>query len=280
MAAGTPPPGFVREHGDGTLSIVRADLADGARALGLFAADGIERAFAAGVALDGSSRGPAALIAWPGNGPAIVVRRLRHGGLLARLLGRAYLGPGRVVRELSVTSELARRADGLVPEPALALARRLAGPLWECAIGTLRVPGVDLFAVLREAAGASARLHALVACAEAVRAFHDLGARHPDLNASNLLLAPRAGRLAARVIDLDRARIRERTPTHRRAREIARLWRSLAKRGGSARLEPRERDAFLAAYCAGDVALEATLRSQLRRERMRTALHAWRYPRS
>lgn len=279
MHADTPPPGFVREHGDGALSLVRADLAAGARALGLFAQDGIARAFAAGSAI-GGGRAPAALLAWPGAGPEIVVRRLRHGGLLAPLLGRAYLGPGRVLRELSVTSELASRDDRLVPQPALALARRLAGPLWECAIGTVRIPGVDLFAALREAQGADARAAALFACAAAVRAFHDLGARHADLNASNLLLVSRAGRLSASVIDLDRARIRERVPAHRRAREIARLWRSLAKRGATARLEPSERDAFLAAYCAGDATLEAALRAHGRREHMRSALHAWRHPRS
>jgi hypothetical protein len=272
------PAGFVSERSDGALAVVRAELAAGARALGLCAPGAIARAFALGAPLAGG-RAPAAVFALPGGGPELVVRRLRHGGALGALLGRAYLGHGRVLRELAITETLARRGGGLVPTPALALARRLAGPLWECAIGTLRVPGADLFATLGGAAGAEARADALAACARALRAFHDLGARHADLHAGNLLVAPRDGALAATLIDLDRARLGEPVPPRRRAREIARLWRSLAKRGGSARLGDGEREAFVVAYCAGDAALATALRRALRRERLRTALHALRYPR-
>ena len=278
MRTAAAPPGFVREGDGGALSLVRVDLAAGARALGLFAPDGIARALAAGAPLAGG-RAAAAAIAWPGGGPEIVVRQLRHGGVLGPLLGVAYLGPGRVLRELAVTSALAARGEALVPQPALALARRIAGPLWECAIGTVRLPGGDLFAALQRAESAGARLAALAACAVAVRAFHDLGARHADLNAANLILAHRGGRLAASLIDLDRARVQAPVPARRRAHELARLWRSLAKRGGRAGLAASERDAFLAAYCAGDAALERALRSHLQRFRLLSALHAWRYPR-
>ncbi|HEY8123031.1 MAG TPA: lipopolysaccharide kinase InaA family protein [Myxococcota bacterium] len=278
MRAPGAPAGFVREHGAGALGLVRADLAAGARALGLLAPEGIVRAFTAGRAL-GGGRAPVVALAWPGGGPEVVVRRLRHGGLLGPLLGGAFLGPGRVLRELAVTSELSARGGALVPRPALALARRISGPLWECAIGTERVPGVDLFAALLGARSAAERRAALVACAEAVRALHDLGACHADLNAANLLLAPREGRLAASVIDLDRAQIRPVVPARRRAREIARLWRSLAKRGAQTRLAPGESEAFLAAYCASDATLAHALRAPLARERLRSALHAWRYPR-
>jgi 3-deoxy-D-manno-octulosonic acid kinase len=276
--AAAAPEGFVRREGAGWLALVRAELAGGAETLGLLGPAGIERAFSAGARLHGG-RAPAALLTIPEGGAEVVVRRLRHGGLLAPVLRGAYLGPGRVLRELAATAALAARAEALVPRPALALARRIAGPLWECALGTLRVAGVDLFTALRDARDAAARAEALGAAARAVRAFHDLGARHADLNASNLLLAPREGRLSAVVIDLDRARLRAALPASRRALEIARLWRSLAKRGGAARLEAADRAAFLAAYCAGDAALESALRAPLRREQMRSALHAWRYPR-
>ena len=273
------PRGFVGEQSDGAITFVRSDLAERARALGLFASDGIARAFDAGVPLAGG-RGGVALL---GGGAAgeIVVRKLRHGGLLAPLLGGSHWGPGRVLHELDVTAELAA-AGAPVPAPAFALAGRRAGPLWECAIGTLRVPGVTLLAALRAAASGEdgvTRAATLRACASALREFHERGGQHADLNATNLLVAVEAGNGRAWVVDLDGARVVPRVPAQRRAREIARLWRSLAKHAGAARLDAHERGDFVASYCAGEAALERELHTALRRERLRTALHSWRYAR-
>jgi hypothetical protein len=275
---------FVAESADGRVACVSAQLAAGARSLGLLARDGIARAFAAGAPLRGG-RGAACVLALPrdaGPGEAaraeIVLRKLRHGGLLAPLLGELHFGPARALAELEATRTLFA-AGAPVAEPALALAQRRAGPLWECAVGTHRAPGETLLATLLRAPGASERAAALGACAEAIRDFHDRGGRHADLNATNLLVAREALETRARLIDLDRVRVAARVPARRRARELARLWRSLAKHAGAARLSPRERDAFVAIYCAGDAGLARGLRSWLRVERARTALHSWRYPR-
>ena len=213
-------------------------------------------------------------------GKEIVVRALRHGGVLGPLWGAAYWGTRRVEGELAATQLLRARTDGIVPQPRLALARRIAGPLWRCAIGTARVPGEPLAGLLlRAAPDAPARAAALRAAATAVRALHDAGGRHADLNASNVLIAASGERWIASIVDLDRARVDPSVPARGRAREIARLWRSLAKLGAGARLSASERDAFVGAYCAGDAALETSLRSHLRRERVRTALHALHYGR-
>jgi hypothetical protein len=279
------PPGFVAEPSDGggAITLVRSDFAGAARARGLFERDGIARAFAGGVPLGGGRHAAAVIDLGPAE---IVVRKLRHGGLLGPLLGESYWGPSRVLRELGVTRELAA-AGAPVPAPAFALARRRAGPLWECAIGTLRVPGIPLLAAQVAAAergeNGEARAAMMRACAAAVRAFHERGGRHADLNASNVLVAwdavaSNADSVRAFLVDLDCARVAPGVPSARRAREIARLWRSLAKHAGAASLTAPERDAFVAAYCAGDAALERELRDALRRERLRTALHAWRYP--
>lgn len=273
------PPGFVREERRGALAIVRADLLEGARTLGLFEPGALERAFAGGVAL-GGGRAPAASVRWPNDGREIVVRRLRHGGVLGGLLRGAFLGPARVCRELAVTAEL-QRSGAPVPAPAFALARRLAGPLWECAIATERAEDVGLARVL--AAGDAARTRrAVSAVARALRRFHDAGGRHADLNVANLLLAPSGDDFAALVIDLDRARIAAPVPPSRRMRELARLYRSLVKRGLQTRLGAGDRAAFFAAYCAdgaGGAELHAALLDYLPRERARLALHAWRYRR-
>jgi hypothetical protein len=277
MSRWEAPAGFVLERSADAISVVDRKLEDGARALGLFERDGIDRALAAGERIVGG-RGSAVVLAWPHPRIEVVAREVRRGGALAAWLGSVHFGALRSLRELHVTQTL-REHSAPVPTPAFALARRKWGPLWRCAIGTLRAPGDDLVAALRAAPDADARERALGAAATAVRAFHDRGGRHADLNASNVLLAARDGRLTGCVIDLDRARVCARVPARRRARELARLWRSLAKRGGTARLAAHERDAFVAAYCAGDLALARALSAPLRRERVRSALHAWRYPR-
>ncbi len=280
MDAASAPEGFVGERSDAALTLVRAELADAARAHGLFGSEGIARALAAGTALAGG-RGPVAVLDLAradGVAVELVVRKLRHGGLLGPLLGARYLGPERVLRELSATSAL-RTAGAPVPRPLLALARRRAGPFWECAIGTERAPGVTLVTALRGAPDAASRAAALSACAAAARAFHDRGGRHADLNAANLLVDASSAPPRAFVIDLDRARVAARVDAARRARELARLWRSLAKHGAATRLAPAERDAFVAAYCAGDEALGRALRAQLRGAERRSALHALRHPR-
>ena len=273
MRAAKLPPGFVREERAGAITAVRAEFAEGARALGLFERDGIARAFAAGAAL-GGGRVPAALLAWPDGAHEIVVRRLHHGGALSRVLGNARFGAARVLGELAVTAQLFA-LGAPVPQPALVIARRRAGPIWECAIGSVRVPGSDFASLLLS----PERERALRAAAIALRSFHDAGGQHADLNATNLLLSERNGHLTTTVIDLDRARVRVPVSSSRRMREIARLWRSLRKRGGGAALSAEERDAFLAAYCARDAALTRALRGYVRREQLRSALHAWRYPR-
>jgi tRNA A-37 threonylcarbamoyl transferase component Bud32 len=265
------PPGFVVERQSDAVRWVRASLAADARALGLFEPDGIARALAAGAALGGGRAGAASL-ALPAARAEVVVRPLRHGGVFGGLLGASYWGPGRVLRELAATQQLFA-AGAPVPEPAFALAQRRAGPLWTCAIATARIAGVSLASAARGAARASA----LRAAAGAVRALHDRGGRHADLNATNLLVAERDGDARACVIDLDRARVTASVPPSRRAREIARLWRSLAKCG--APLDAGERSAFVAAYAGGDAALARELAAALRRERLRSALHAWRYAR-
>jgi len=271
MARPSAPAGFVAEEGRDAISWMREALAREARELGLFAAKGIQRALELGAPLPGG-RGSAVSLVLPASGAEVVVRRLRHGGLLAPLLGASYWGASRVLREFVATQQLFG-TGAPVPEPAFALARRRAGPLWELAIGTARLPG----AALAVAARGTGRVEALQAAARAVRSLHDCGGRHADLNAENLLIAQQRSGSHASVIDLDRMQVSAPVPPRRRAREIARLWRSLAKRGSA--LSDAERSAFVATYTAGDAALASALEHALRRERARSALHAWRYAR-
>jgi hypothetical protein len=79
------------------------------------------------------------------------------------------------------------------------------------------------------------------------------------------------------VIDLDRARLLAELPPATRMRELMRLYRSLVKRGLVSRVGARGLAAFFGAYAGRDRALRAALRARLPRERIRLALHAWRY---
>jgi tRNA A-37 threonylcarbamoyl transferase component Bud32 len=270
--------GFIAERDGDAITLAREDLADDLRELGLFASDGLARLRAACEPIAGGRDG-AGVLALPRAGERVVVRSLRHGGLLASILGQRYWGAARVERELRVAYALTA-AGAPVAAPAFALARRRVGPLWQCAIATQHVAGAHtLLDALRATRDAEARAASLAACATALRALHDRGGRHADLNATNVLVGNSGTTPRATLIDLDRARIAEPVPARRRAREIARLFRSLAKHAAAAQPSAAERDAFVAAYCAGDETLEPSLRRWLKRERLRTALHALHYAR-
>lgn len=161
------------------------------------------------------------------------IRHYFRGGLLGRFVRDLYVDPGRAVREV----ELYERARGMgVPtlEPLGAVARR-AGVFWRLDLVTRAVDGAkDLGALYEEGlARASPRRRAalLGAAARAVRALHEAGIEHADLNLKNLLLVEAEG-LAPRalVIDLDRAR-EQAAPlaSPRRTENLLRLYRSARK---------------------------------------------------
>ncbi len=271
------PPGFVCAGAPGVLLVARADLAPAARALGLDAPGGWERACAAGERLAGG-RGIAIGLPWPPAPAGVVLRRLRHGGLFARWLGEAFLGARRALRELAVNAEL-HAAGAPVPAPACVAAQRWWGPLWRCAIGTERVPrAAPLGELLAGKSDPPRARSALEASARAIRRLHDRGGRHPDLNVRNLLVRESGDVIA---IDLDRARRGPPPGAALRARELMRLWRSMLKeghlRGASAAERARIRAELLDAYCAGAPELRRALLRWLPWEDAKLALRRWRY---
>jgi tRNA A-37 threonylcarbamoyl transferase component Bud32 len=151
-----------------------------------------------------------------------------------------------------------------VPRPALAIARRRNG-LWEAALATVfeerTLDGLAFFAQhpSQERLVAAAR-----AVGTAVRRFHDLGGHHRDLHVGNLLLRETEGRAPsfdALVIDLDRARVGAPPRAAERVGELARLARSLRKRGLLAECDASVREAFWSGYCEGDASLRDALRT-------------------
>ncbi len=152
----------------------------------------------------------------PGGAPrAVVVRHGWRGGALRRVRRDLFLPPTRAPLELATSEHL--RAAG-VPTPAVVAYAVYPAPagLRRVDVATALVPdGVDLAAVLGAtlAAPAASPPDAWVApTAALLAALARAGARHPDLNLKNILLAPARGgaplpHARAWVLDVDVARV-------------------------------------------------------------------------
>jgi 3-deoxy-D-manno-octulosonic acid kinase len=270
------PPGFRTITARGVTLVVDAACECDARALGLLAPGGALALFASHPQ-GAKGRAPTALVALPRAGGRMLLRRLRHGGLVAPLLRGALLGLGRPLRELAVTARL-HEAGAPVPRPLLVVGWRLSGPLWSAAVGTTYEEGsVDLLAFLRARPDRARALQAFRELGRAVRRFHDAGGRHGDLQVKNLLLREEGGRVRGLVIDLDKARVTPGLTPGERMAQIMRLFRSLRKRGVLDQVGLRGCARFFAAYCGDDRALRRAMWRRVDRELRVVALHAWRY---
>ena len=175
-----------------------------------------------------AGRAPAYAVPLPGGAADVVVRHARHGGLLARLTGDRFLRP-RAAHELRVALRLAHAG---VPTPeVVAYVLYPTGRLLRRAdVATRLVPDArDLAAALADPDD-DARARATAATRALLRALADAGARHPDLNIKNVLVAERAGATVAWVIDVDRVRFDRAggataTPNVRRLRRSLEKWR-------------------------------------------------------
>lgn len=218
---------------------------------------------------------------------ALIVRILLRGGLMGPLLGARLLGPERPFAELRTHLRLLE-AGAPLARPAFAMAWR-RGLTWCAAYATWEERGcIDGLAWLRSRPDRNRLSAGLRSAGRALRRFHDCGGCHADLNASNLMIREKGVAGADPeiiVIDLDRARIANTSgadtvrgaPAARRARELARLARSLQKHLPEAALGPRERARFLRAYFGDDRALRAAVRRHAAREALRSGLHALCY---
>lgn len=173
-----------------------------------------------------AGRAPAWAVPLPGGATDVVVRHARHGGLLARVTGDRFLRP-RAAHELAVALRLARAG---VPTPdVVAYVLYPAGRLLRRAdVATRLVAGArDLAAALADA-DPGARAGALAATRDLLRLLAAAGARHPDLNIKNVLVAERGSATTAWVIDVDRVRF-DRPGTATATPNLRRLRRSLEK---------------------------------------------------
>lgn len=159
------------------------------------------------------------------HGPA-VLRHYRRGGLRARLGRESYLWLGRArvraVAESSVLTHLCG-AGVRVPQP-LGAAWWRAGPMYRNAILVARIAGAQTLVGRLERADPAP-------VAQAIRAMHDAGVWHADLNAFNILFDDEDH---VWLIDFDRARRMAAVSARQRRDNLLRLRRSLVKVAGPA----------------------------------------------
>ncbi len=275
MADAPPAPMDFRELTTArTILVVDPEFEASVRTLGLPEPAAIADLFSSAPAEAG--RSATARVALPGHVEHLQLRRVVHGGALGRLWGHRLLGLARPISELRVTAAL-RGRGAAVPRPIVVAGWR-AAPLWSAVFGTLHIDDtLDGVAWLATLPATGAIADACAAAGRAVKAFHDAGGHHADLHVKNLLLRTRDGAPEAFVIDLDKARAGAPPDARRRMRELARLYRSLLKRGLTESIGESGRCAFLDAYLDGDHELGRALLRHWPAERRRVARHALGY---
>lgn len=218
----------------------------------------------------GRARGRVATL--EGHSERLYLRPARHGGALGFLWRGGFLGTRRARHELEVAQRL-RQRGAEVSEPVLAATRR-RGALFEAIIATVYIENsLDLEGYARETSSPGQQRQVAATLGRCLRRFHDVGGTHPDLHAGNLMIENSGEDARAWIIDLDRARVRDRVSPRRRMREIMRLHRSLEKRGLKEGLGRDRLAAFWAAYVDSDRKLRAQLLSHRAREWRRTQRH-------
>lgn len=197
-------------------------------------------------------RGVAYAVSLPDDETRVVVRHSRHGGLLAPVTGDRFLPPTRAPHELRTALRL---AEAHVPTPeVIAYATYPAGAVFRRSDVATRevVGGTDLGDVLALADDGQARSAALRATGELLRTLEHAGARHPDLNVTNVLIvATDGGPARALVLDVDRVVFGERGDARIGAANVRRLLRSARKLRSNGRITVSDDELSRLASAAG-----------------------------
>lgn len=242
--------------------------------------DAFERALSNETKVPGG-RGPHVLIADPHEKePAIRVRTMHRGGWVGGFARDAFASPNRVIREFHLWQTLHARGAPL-PEAVFARAKRRRG-LWRLQFATLDRPeALDGLAWFSDPEKRAAWPSALAQCARSIRAFHDAGGVHGDLNLRNLLLEitpTREQEIRCWIVDLADARLRDPVSPRERLQDLMRLLRSAEKRGIPLAHSARHHARFLSHYCGSERSLRKAMLKALPTEQRRLTRHriGWR----
>jgi hypothetical protein len=270
-----PPGGFVARPSGASVLYAAARVEGAVLSRGLSAAPGWVTALREGAHASGRS---ATTVVEGVEGTRWRLKSMRRGGALAILWRDRYPSAARLVATLTATVEARERG---VPTPATVAMLVVRGPgfLARGFMATEEIEASEDLArrVLRGAVTAAD----LVATMTAVRAMHDRGVVHPDLNLGNVMLRQRGERPPdASFVDFDRAWFLDGpAPFALRQAAIRRLERSCAKlTGRPGALGPGSEDLWYTLYAGGDAALDAGLARGRPLGRLALGLHriGWR----
>jgi len=270
-----PPKGFVLRPAGACALYVAASLASDVYGRGLHVWDAWDRALASGSTASG--RGATALLDGV-SGARWRMKAMRRRGRLAGIWRDRYPSARRLVATLSASVEAQVRGVPTAPPIALIVETGPGG----FARGAMVVEEIEGSEDLARRMVRNAATRAdLVATIGAVRAMHDRGVLHPDLNLGNVLLRPRADATPeAFLIDFDRATFAPGPlPFAARQAALRRLERSCAKlTGAPGPWGPGSEDLWYATYAGDDVDLARRLARGRSLGRLALAVHrlGWR----
>ena len=166
------------------------------------------------------------------NAHEVVVRSYRRGGLPAWVLRDTYFGcRPRPFREIGALDTLRRRGVPVV-EPMGACVHWLLPGCYKGWIATRYVPGArSLWDWATDTASSWDRRSVWRAVGRAIRQLHDAGARHPDLNLRNVLLASGTDAPMVWLVDFDRPCLSGGRPPEADLLRLERSARKLDPRG-------------------------------------------------
>jgi Lipopolysaccharide kinase (Kdo/WaaP) family len=225
-------------------------------AKGLASEEAWEAALAGAVA--GAGRSPSAVVDGP-VGTRWRLKRMRRGGLAGPLWHDRYPSADRVLATLDATIKAEKRGVPTAAGVAMLIVRG-PGSLARGLMAVEELDGAEDFASCVTRGGLDERT--LAAAMGVVRAMHEWGIEHRDLNLGNLLVVPRSeGAPAVYVIDFDRARFADGAlPFRLRQAAIRRLERSCAKlTGAPGPFGPGSEELWYRGYAGGDRALAERL---------------------
>jgi 3-deoxy-D-manno-octulosonic acid kinase len=206
-------------------------------------------------------------------GMDMLIKNLCRGGLVRWINRNLYFSRDRLFNEAVLTNHLIAHKVPMAPM-LLGRAEHAAMNFYRLQLGTLEIAGavplLDLFKA--EPVDTGLLMSTMELAGRSVRALHDAGVYHHDLNLGNLLLAsfdPFDTGSPVKVIDLDRSRRYRNLAPKARAANLARLYRHAVKNRFEERMDLRKYwRCFLAGYCDGKEAaaeLEAAVDRQFKR---------------